>query len=825
MKKSKISIIMILLFTVNSWSQIKIGGIVVDENNKPLPFVNVVFTNSTIGTITNENGNFYLECKKEIYEVEFSFIGFEKKKIQVKNRDLNLRIVLKEQSNQLREVVLYTGKMAKKGNPAIAILEKLWSKRRDNGLYLFDQYEYDKYEKIEFDLNNIDSAMIKSKLFKGLEVVFNHIDTSNITGKTYLPIFINEAIYKTYGSNLHHKKRTDLIANKTSGFNENQHIISLVKDLYADYNIYENYIKLFDKSFVSPVSKAGINSYNYVLRDSGFVENKWCYNIVYYPRRSGELTFKGDFWVNDSTFAVKKINMQVSRSANINWVKDLYIEQVFEVLNDSVFLLSRDYLMSDFSFRKKEQTKGVYGKRTTSYKNYEFYQPKKEEFYTIESDKYNPNIYNQPNEYWAENRHEKLNKNEEGIYQMLDTLQTIPKFKRMYDLVTILASGYVEIGNIDYGPIFSTFGYNDIEGQRFRIGGRTYFGSNDLWRIQAYLAYGEKDHKFKYGVSGKWMIDKQNRFIVLAGNRRDVEQIGVSLTTTNDILGRSFASSSFFASGDNGKLTKVNLSSIGVQYEPSKNLELKAEATYKTLVSASQTFNLDYFDENNQIKSALEQTELGFSVRYTPGRKTIGYGVERSEVNDNYSTLFLNVGFGLKNELGSDFEYQKLQLFYRKPWQLGGFGRFNSTFEVGKTFGKVPLGLLNVVPGNQSYFTIENAFATMNYYEFVTDTYVLWQLEHNFNGRIFSRIPYLKKLNLREIVGVKGVWGEISDSNIAINASNIIYKAPQDIYWEYNAGIGNIFKVFRLDFSWRGSYLDLPDANKFVIRGAFGFHF
>lgn len=823
--KKQIVFILILLFTITSGAQVKIGGIVVDTFNNPIPYANVVFIGSSIGTITNEHGKFYIECNKNINDVEFSFIGFEKKRIKVKNKDLNLVITLEEKSNQLREVVLYGGKTKKKGNPAIDILEKVWAKKRQNGLYLFQQYQFDKYEKIEFDLNNIDSTLMKSKLFKGLEVVFDHIDTSAVTGKTYLPILINESLYKTYGSNLHQKKKEDLQANKISGFDGNQHIITFVKDLYADYNIYDNYIQLFGKSFVSPVAKTGVNAYNYVLRDSSFIDHKWCYNIVYYPRRPGELTFKGDFWVSDTTFAVKKINMQVSKSANINWVKDLYIEQLYDVVNDTVFLLKRDFLMSDFSYSKKDKNKGIYGRRTTNYKNYQFDEIKEPSFYDTEIDIYDTRLYDKSNEFWSQNRFEKLNKNEEGIYKMLDTLKTIPKFKRMTDLATILASGYVEFDNFDFGPIFSIVGFNDVEGYRIKLGGRTYFGQNDLWRIQGYIAYGESDNKFKYGISGKWMFDKKNRLIFSIGNRKDVEQIGVSLTTTNDILGRSFASSAFFASGDNGKLTNVNLSSIGLQYEPSKNFEIKVGSTYKTLISASQTFNLNYFDKNNVIQSELAQVEMDVSFKYTPGRKTIGYGVERSDVNDKFPTVFINAVAGVKNTLGSDFEYQKFQLFYNQPWQIGGFGRFKSTLEIGKTFGEVPLGLLDVIPGNQSYFSIDNAFATMSYYEFVTDTYASIKLEHHFNGRIFSRIPYLRKLNLREIVGVKGVWGEISDKNMALNASNVIYKAPEDIYWEYNAGIGNIFKVFRLDFAWRGSYLDHPNANKFVITGIFGFHF
>lgn len=814
----------------SSFSQVKIGGVVKDEQNQTIPFANIVFVGSSVGTVSDENGKFYLESNKTYTQIEVSFLGYESKIVPIKSRDFNLTITLNEAASLLKEVFIYRGKVKKKGNPAIAILEKIWARERQNGIYLFDQYQYEKYEKLEFDMNNIDSAMIKSKFFKGMEFIFEGIDTSNVTGKAFLPIFINESVYKSYGKNKGGKRfREDLVANKNSGFENNQNVIAFIKDLYVDYNVYNSYIKIFDKSFVSPISKAaGVSTYNYILSDSAFIDNKWCFNILYYPRRKGELTFKGNFWVNDTTFAIKKINMQANKSANINWVKDIYIEQEFDVMNDSVFLLKRDYMMSDFSLNKKDKSKGLYGKRTTMFKNYKFYEKKEDAFYNEKINVYDKNIYSRADDYWSENRQEKLNENEQGIYKMLDTLATVPKFKRIYNLVSILGSGYIEFNKFDYGDIFSTFGKNDVEGWRLRAGGRTYLGGNEPWRLQGYTAYGFKDNKFKYGFSGKWMLNPKSRFIIGAGNRRDVEQIGVSLTTTNDVMGRSFASSSLFSSGDNSKLTSINLSNVFMSIEPLNNLDFKIGTSYRTLESASpDTFNLDYWvdKENNIKKSELAQSEIDFTVTYTPNRKTIGYGVERNDVSDNYSTLFLNYSKGIKGMFNSDFNYEKVQFYYRQPILIGGFGRMFTTFEIGKTFGEVPLGLLNVVPGNQSYFTIENTYSLLDYYEFVTDTYASLHVEHSFNGRFFSRIPLFRKLNLREIVGGKVVWGEISDKNIALNASNINYVAPTKAYYEYSVGVGNIFKVFRIDFSWRGNYRDVPNANNFAIKGAFGFHF
>lgn len=829
MSKKYLFLALVFIFSVFTtlFAQTKVSGMVVDKNNQPVPFANVVLKGSNRGVMSNEDGRFYIESPNTYNILVVSSVGFSDKEITLEKAvNYNFKVILKD-AEELKEVVIYTGKTSKKNNPALDILRKIWERKRKNGLYQFDQYQMEKYEKVEFDMNTIDSAFMKNKLFKGMEFVFKHVDTSRVTGKTYLPIFINESLMDVYGNNKLKKVKEKLKANKNSGFSDNQQILSFVKDLYSDYDIYNNHMTFFDKSFTSPLSKTGIDTYNYILKDSAFIDKKWCYNIIFYPRRKNELTFKGDFWVNDTTFAIKKINMAVTKSANINWVKDIYIEQEFEVENDSVFLLTRDYMMSDFALRKKDESRGVYGKRTTLYQNHKFNIEKPASFYKEEVNYIDNEVYNKSDKYWEENRFENLNKDEKGIYRMLDTLQTVKKFKRLYNLVSILGSGYIQFGHFDYGPIFSTFGYNQVEGIRIRTGGRTYFGPNDPWRLQGYTAYGFDDNKFKYGISGKWMVDKKNRIIISGGNRRDVEQIGASLTTTNDVLGRSFASSSLVSTSSNGKLTNINLSNLAVEIEPVKNLMFQAGFSYRTLESASDTFKLDYYTDATQTttRSDVKQSEVNFQVELAPNRKMIGFGVERNVVDSPFSRFYINYSHGFKGLFNSDFDYDKLQLYYKQPIIIGPLGRTNLTLELGKTFGTIPLGLMSVIPGNQSYFTIENTFTNLNFYEFVADQYATLQWEHNFGGRLFSRIPFMRKLNWREIVGARGVFGTISDANRAINASGLIYQSPESGYWEYSAGIGNIFKVFRIDFTWRGNYLNAPDAQKFSVKGSFGFYF
>ena len=823
-----------LLFIFSSFfahSQSKVSGQIKDEFGDPIAYANVFFKDSNDGTITNENGRFYLETYETHSFVVFSFVGYKTLEIELTEKNnFKMDIVLEEESASLEEVVIFSGKQSKKNNPAIDILRKIWENRRANGVRKFKQYTYDKYEKLEFDLNTIDSGLINSRTFRGMEFIFDQVDTSRITGNTYLPLFINEAFSKVYGDNIINKETEVLEGNKNSGFENNQTFIELIKDLYADFDIYDNHLKFFNVAFTSPLSKTGINVYNYVLLDSAYLGDKWCYNIIYYPRRKNELTFKGDFWVNDSTWAVKEINLQASKSANLNWIREIYIEQEYDVLNDSTFLITKDYMLSDFSFRKKESANGMYGKRTTLYDNYEFNTPKEESFYKENIDPYEYEVYNRPDEFWEERRMEALSKDEKGVYKMLDTLITVPRFKNLYTLGALIASGYYEFKGFDAGPVFSIFGYNEVEGLRLRLGGRTYFGQNDPWRIEGFGAYGFKDQKFKYGLSGKVLVSKKNRKILFGGYRKDIEQTGASLTNSKDVLGRNRASSGLITVGANDRLTSIELTTLGYQMEPAKNFVFRVLGSHRTLKSASETFSLSYYDENGNVKNSIKQSELELGINFTPGRKTSGYGVERRVINGgDFPSFFLGYTFGLEDLLQSDFDYHRIQGLYTQPWNVGGLGRLYTTIELGKIFGTVPLGLLSPIPGNQTLWSIYNTFTQLDYYEFVSDTYASFHLKHNFGGRLFGRVPWLRELNLRELVGFRSVWGQLSQSNNSINVGidnlPIRYQSPEDIYWEWSAGVGNIFKILAIEFNFRGNYLDNPGIRKIGVTGSVSFSF
>ncbi len=825
--KNFLPLCFLIICSFNAFSQTRVSGIVKNESGKPVPFANVIFLQSSEGTTTTAEGKFYLVSDNDHPALEISYVGYQPVILQLKKgNNLNLEIFLNEETEGLAEIYLFRGKTSKKNNPAIDILRKIWENRRENGIKKFDQYEFRKYEKLEFSLNTIDSSVINSRAFKGFEFIFDNLDTNSLTGTTYLPVFLNESVNKVYGDNLRGKKREDLLGNKNSGFNENQILIASLKDLYFEIDIYDNYLRIFDKNFISPLSTTGIDTYNYVLADSAYIANKHYYNIAYYPRRENELTFKGDFWVNDTTWAIREINMEMAKNANLNWINGVYLEQEYEVLNDSVFLLTRDFLMADFSFHRKESARGIYGKKTVLYDHYVFDKKQNKKFYDQRVLEYDEKVYDQKEDFWSQNRLEPLSSSESGVYKMIDTLQTLKAFNRISTLAGFFATGYIEFNGYDVGPMV---GFNEIEGWRVRLNARTYFGQNDPWRIEGYTAYGFRDQKIKYGILGKIMLDQRSRLIASAGHRKDIEQLGAGLTNTTDVLGRSLASSSLLNVGDNDKLSSISLSTVALEVEPLKNFSVRLSASHIRLEPASPAFSLSWYknEERTQIAANIDQTEISTIFSFYPGRKISGFGVERIIVNaENFPTFFLNYTVGVKDILNSDFNYTKLQVFYDQPMWIGGIGLANASLEAGKTFGAVPLGLLSVIPGNQTYFAQYNTFPLLNFYEFVTDTYISAHFEHNFNGKLFSYIPGLRNLNLREIVGIKGAWGEISEENRQLDASGFPLIAPSsEPYWEYSAGVGNMFKFLRVEAHFRGNYFDNPDARKFGITATMGFHF
>ncbi|AZI33549.1 DUF5686 family protein [Kaistella carnis] len=723
--------------------------------------------------------------------------------------------------------------LKKKDNPAYKILQEVWKRKKSNGLSHFKDYQYEEYEKIELDLTNLDSAFTHKKIFNKVDFIFKYADTLDQTNQLSLPVYFNETLYKNYGrTDPSKKEKREILANKSSGLTSSDAMANTAKNLYKEIDIYDNVLNFFNIGFTSPIATDGFSAYDYQLLEDEFIYDTDCYRIRYSPKRKDVLSMYGVLYIAKDNYAVVRATLKSSKQINVNFVNSFYYELEFDNPNDSIFLPKKNYQEIQMSvFGKKEKSKSVIAKKTVIFSDYVFNQNLSDAVFDQKVTSLTDEEFIKDDEYWQKNRKEELSKSEANVYNMMDELKDAPQFKKAVKIYEVVSSGYYNAFNaIDFGDIYSVIGFNEVEGFRLRVGARTYFSANDSWRAAFYTAYGFKDDQIKYGFEFRKMFNRDNRFTLGVGTRRDILQLGSQLTADEGIMTRSFASSGVLNSGDNFYLSSVNQTSAFAAIDPFKNFTVRLDATNQTTKSAlPEKFSLDFY-KNNVRYSELNDSKLVLSLTARPGAIFSQYGVDRYEHSTLAPTIMLKYTQGLNGVLGSDFNYSKLQMYYFQPILLKSFGRLLLNVEAGKNFNKLPLALQNIIPGNQSYNLMPNTFALLNYYEFVADQYVTFQAEHHFNGKILSYIPLVKKLKLREVAFYRTALGSLMERSILMNAGNQKLMAPEKKpYYEYGFGIENIgfgnVRILRVDFNWRGNYLENPEARKFGIKFGFQYYF
>lgn len=827
-----------LFFTGLLLAQNTVSGKILDEkSSKGISQVEIFVNENTLPAVVTGTSSFTVQSDTVIYKLRFQKKSYAVEFINISPENAaNLTVYLaNEKVSAIQEVVIQSGKSKyknKKENPAYRIMQEVWKRKRNNGLEKFDTYTYREYEKIQFDANNIDSTFINRKIFNKLDFIFDYVD-STARGTLALPVFLNEAVYQNFGENKPGKRsRKLMIAQKTSGFKDNKMLAVTAKNLYRDINIYDNTLNYFDIGFPSPAGTDGFSTYEYQLMDTVSVRGEKAYRIRYQPRRTEVLAFQGYLFIGIESYAVLSATLKSTNKINVNFVNSISTELEYDNPDEVTFLPKKTITEIEITpFSKKKKAQGVLAKRSVDYSDYVFNTKLNDAVFVEKEEELTESFTAKEEAFWVKARPDSLNKNEQGVYEMLDRLQETPKFNRLVKLYETLDSQYYNITKgIDLGPIFSVYGKNEVEGDRIRIGARTYFTQNDPWRLQFYTAYGFKDQQFKYGVEGKYMFNRINRFMIGAGTRRDILQLGVQLTTDDGIMSRTFASSTVFARGENASLSSVNQTNIFTSIEPWKNFQIRLDGTLQSIKSANpEGFNLMYY-LNGNLRKTVNDSRISISLIAKPGAVFSQTGVDRYENRSNSPTIVLKYTRGIEGLFNADFTYNKLQLMFFKPVIVGNLGKSFVNFEAGKNFNTVPLALQNIIPGNQSYSIVRNTFALLNYYEFVADTYATAHVEHHFNGKILSFIPLIKKLKLREVAFIRGAYGTLSDASRNINVENTRYSAPdQQIYYEYGFGIENIglgnFRILRVDFNWRGNYLDRENAEKFGVKVGFQFNF
>ncbi len=803
-------IFLCLVSITAAYSQTKVTGKVVDfDTREPLPFVSIAFKGTTVGTTTDFDGNFQLSTDKSVDSLLASYVGYNRgaKKVRPGQSQI-LNFELKKFSIGLQEIVIKPGE-----NPAHPILRNVIKNKDRNDKDKLSAYQYEVYNKIEFDLNNISEDFKDKKVFKPFAFVFENIDSTSVGEKPYLPMFISETLSDFYYQRDPKKRKEVIKASKISGV-ENTSVSEVMGDMYQNVNIYDNSILVFDKSFISPISDNGFFYYRYYLIDSMTIGNKWVYQIQFMPKRKQELTFTGNMWINDTTFAIKRLEMKIAEDANINFVKALNVVQDYKHV-DGAWMLAKDRLVIDFEVRKDKM--GIYGRKTTSYKDFQINKPKEKEFYDKTPDVSMVEGADQKDmAFWETARHDSLSKNEKKIYAMVDTIQTLPAYKTYVDIITIFVSGYKDLGKFEFGPYYNTYSFNKVEGNRFRVGGRTTNAFSRWYELNGYVAYGTLDKEFKYSGGFRTFITKKPRQIISGNYKKDVEILGQSQNafTTDNIL------ASLLRRQPLNNMTRLDQYSGSYELEWFEGFNNKISLFNRRLTPLG-TFRYEEITPENTLKvvPSLITTELRLLTRFAWHEKYLKGEFERVSLGTVWPVLQLQYTLGLKGVFKSGFTYHKTSLNVNDRIRINPIGYTDYIIEVGQVWGKVPYPLMELHGGNETYTYDPFAYNMMNYYEFASDQYASLSVYHHFDGFFLNKIPLMRKLKWREVATFKGLAGSVRNSNVNLflfpNSLSTLQRGP---YYEAGAGIENIFKIFRIDALWRLSYIDKDYVNNYETR-------
>lgn len=805
---------LLFLFVTFLQSQTVITGRVFDAiSGEPIPFAIVRIPNSSVGTNTDFDGNYRIETKVHGDSLIINYTGYKPKTFAIKN-GVTQTINCGLEVEMLEEVVVKPGE-----NPAHKIIRQVIAHKEANNKRKLDAYEYEVYNKIEFDLNNIPKDLKNKKAMKPIKFIFDNIDSTNSNGeKPFLPIFMIETLSEFYFRDDPRLKKEIIKASRVTGV-ENNSVSQVMGDMYQNVNVYDNNILVFGKEFVSPISDNAIFYYKFYLEDSLFIDNTRCYHIRFKPKRKQELLFSGNMWIADTTFGLKRLEMSIPDDANINFIQAANVIQEYTYV-DSSWMLKKDRLVIDFAF--KEGQPGIYGRKTTSYQKIVTNKPRDAKFFAFGDNIIVEDDANKKDDkFWEEHRHDSLSSNEKKIIKMIDTLQTLPIYRTWVDIFTIFVSGYGQAGNFEIGPYYNMLSYNRLEGPRVRFGGRTSSKFSRWYELAGYVAYGFKDEQFKYSIGFKSFISK-----------KPIRQLfGVNYKSDLEILGQSqngFSQDNLFASFFRrtplNSLTRVDQTTAWYERDWFEGLNTRVSFVNRKLTPVGG-FSYTFEKPNGELgrKPYIRTSEFRIQTRFAFDEKYINGDFTRTSLGTKYPVLQVNFATSLKNVYESQYEYQKLVVKIDDRIRLIPLlGYTDYTIEAGRFWGRAPYPLLELHGGNATYIYDYMAYNMMNYYEFVSDEYASLWLFHHFEGLFLNKIPLLRKLKWREVVTYKILFGSVSDKNRKeLIFPNTLYSLNAKPYHEVSVGIENMFKLFRVDAFWRLSYRELPNAPKFGIKAGF----
>ncbi len=842
------------IFLSHAQSFTSASGIVKDSiTGEPLPFVSVYFDGSTIGAMTDDNGTFTLQNNQGYTKLAAASLGYDTKFIDLKpgKKNDNLEVLLKPTAFEISEVVVKPKreKYTRKDNPAVELIKKVIAHKNDNRIEAKPEYQTEVYEKLSLSLDNFNPNLDKNKFLKKFKFIKNYLDTSEFNGKPILTVSVRENLSDFYYRKSPKAEKTIVRAKRMQGIDKTLDdgggITSNLEEIFKSINIFDNNIPILLNRFVSPLSSTlATTYYHYYIMDTLDVGGDKCVDLAFVPANSESYGFTGRLYITlDGNYAVKKVLLNTPANINLNWVDKLRIEQEFKQMPDSTWVLDQENTFVNFYVVKGTQQ--LYAHQLRNYDNYNFnVQNADSVFGLLGALHILPEATAQPDTFWTHNRPIPLKEKEDALKDLLGQLRKVPAFNAIIKTAEILITGYIPTANdkkvtkFDFGPMNTTFSANHLEGFRMRVGGMTTANLNPYWFASGYLAYGTNDRKIKYNLKLTHSFTKKEY------HEGENPVNNLSFIQEYDVYtpGQDF----LFTSKDNIFVAwKVGEPVTKMQYIRKSVLQYEKEwlngLTWKSWImnqnnEAAGTLQYIKRDESGNLYHIKDFTtsEIGTQLRFAPGERAYnGRSGKESVFNlsKDAPVFKLSHQLGIKGVLGGDYNYNHTEISAEKRIWLSSFGHIDAQVKAGKVWDKVPFPLLILPNTNQSITIQPEAFHMMNALEFVTDQYVSFNATYYLKGWILNRIPGIKWLRLREVLSFNMIYGGLTDKNnptltpglfLLPDGTQPLGSTP---YMECSVGLENIFKILRIDYYRRLTYLDHPDIKKGGIRIALRFTF
>lgn len=847
-KYIKSFLLFLLLGCCISVSAQNIQGVVTDSlTNDPIPYLSVFYEGKGVGSITDNDGHYKVETRKGWNKLTFSAVGYVTKVVNIiPGVTKNLNVRMRPDDIMLDEVVVKPKreKYSRKNNPAVELMKKVIAHKNNNKLSENDYYQYNKYQKITMSLNDVTPEMLEKGMYKKMPFLKDQIELCEETNKFILPISVDEtASQKIYRK--HPKSEKTIIKGMSStGVNElfatGDMLSTVLKDVFTDVNIYDNDIRLLQYPFISPISSSdAISFYKFYIMDTTFVDKDKCFHLTFVPNNSQDFGFTGHLYVlADSSYTVKKCTMNLPKKSGVNFVDNMDIIQEFEQLPNGEWVLKTDDMIVEMTLMKIMQ--GFQIRRTTRYSDYAFDELPQQLFKRKGAEIKEADAMMRGDDFWNQYRPVPLTQTESSMDMLVKRLEQMPGFKYVIFVLKAFIENFVETGTkdnpskVDIGPVNTMISNNYIDGLRLRMSAQTTANLNPHLFLKGYYAYGFKDHRSKYMGEVEYSFNKKEYL------PREFPKNSITFSYQYDVMSPTDKflktdKDNVFVSFKTSTVDQMSyVWNIALKYENETQFGLKTTVEVKHSTD-EPTGGLAYItnDDQKTLVPEIQTMEASLAFRYAPGETFVNTKQRRIPVSFDAPVFTLSHTTGFKGVLGGEYNFNLTEVGLYKRFWFSSWGKIDMFVKGGAQWNKVPFPLLIMPAANLSYILQRETFNLINNMEFLNDRYASLDVSWDLNGKIFNRIPLLKKLKWREAIGFKMLYGHLTDKNNPMkhpgDSELFLFPTrdgrptsfvmdPKTPYMECSVGIHNIFKILHIDYVRRLNYLDHPDANKWGVR-------